>query len=169
MSDGARVGRLRSRLDRGVGAALALLMGAAVLNVAWQVLSRMAPGLPGGFTDELARYLLVWIGLLGGAFALGRRQHVAVDLLPQRLDARVGAALALLAHGAVLAFALVVMVGGGAGLVALSLELGQRSAALRVSLAWVYLALPVSGAVIAAHALLFLLEDGRQLRGAGRT
>ena len=43
-------------LDRVSGSLLALLMGAAVLNVVWQVLSRFALGAPSSFTDELARY-----------------------------------------------------------------------------------------------------------------
>ncbi len=160
---------LKARLDRVSGALLALLMGAAVLNVTWQVLSRFALGAPSSFTDELARYLLVWIGLLGSAVAMGQRLHVAVDLVPKRLDRRAAWLLALVAHGAVAVFALAVMVVGGARLVALSFELGQTTAALGLSLGWVYAVLPASGALVVLYALIFLIEDWRALRGTRGT
>jgi TRAP-type C4-dicarboxylate transport system permease small subunit len=108
---------LEAVVHRVLGAGVAALMAAAVVNVSWQVASRFLLGSPSSFTDELARYLLVWIGLLGGAYAAGERRHIAVDLLPASLDARAGRALALFTHAAVMLFALTVMVGGGARLV----------------------------------------------------
>ena len=74
--------RVRAAIDRAVETLLALLMAAAVANVVWQVVSRFVLGRPSSVTDELARYLLVWIGLLGAGYAVGRRLHVAVDVLP---------------------------------------------------------------------------------------
>ena len=64
-------------------------MGASVANVLWQVYHALrARASPSGFTDELARYLLIWLGLLGAAYAVGQRMHLAIDLLPRALDAR---------------------------------------------------------------------------------
>ncbi|MDJ0851540.1 MAG: TRAP transporter small permease [Myxococcota bacterium] len=159
----------RALLDRAAGALLAVLMGVAVLNVTWQVMSRFALGAPSSFTDELARYLLVWIGLVGAAVAMGRRLHVAVDLVPRRLDRRFAAPLALVAHGAVALFALVVMILGGARLVALSFQLGQTTAALGVSLGWVYAVLPASGTLVLLYALIALVEDWQALPGTPRS
>jgi TRAP-type C4-dicarboxylate transport system permease small subunit len=62
-------------------------------------------------------------------------------------------------------FALFVMVIGGAKLVSLTFLLGQTSAALQVPLGFVYLALPVSGALIVFYIVLFLIERTRLLRG----
>jgi TRAP-type C4-dicarboxylate transport system permease small subunit len=45
----------------------------------------------------------------------------------------------------VIAFAGVVLIGGGLQLVRLTLGLGQRSAALGIPMGWVYSALPLSG------------------------
>jgi TRAP-type C4-dicarboxylate transport system permease small subunit len=72
-------------------------------------------------------------------------------LLPGRLGPRGRARLGLAREAVVAVFALGVLVVGGARLVALSLELGQRSPALGLPLGWVYAVLPVSGALVLFH------------------
>ena len=34
---------------------------------------------PSSFTDELARYLMIWLGILGAAYVAGKNEHVAID------------------------------------------------------------------------------------------
>ena len=166
---------LRATRDRGVKAAVdralawacVALMAASVVNVTWQVVARFVLGTPSGFTDELARFLLIWLGMLGAAYAAGQRMHLAIDLIPRALDdrPRARAVLGLFLQGAVLAFAVGVMVVGGGNLVRLVTLLGQQSAALGVSLGAVYTVLPLAGAVIAFYAALALAQYVRVLRG----
>jgi TRAP-type C4-dicarboxylate transport system permease small subunit len=156
---------VKRRVDTALGWLLSALMGFAVLNVLWQVFTRYVLQDPRGYTDELARYLLIWLGLLGASYAMGRRMHLAIDLLPNRLEGRAKAALGIVIELGVALFALFVMVFGGSRLVALTLMLEQRSAALRVPLGYVYLALPISGALIVFYATLFLFEHVRSVRG----
>ncbi len=153
--------RLEAAVHRVLGAGVAALMAAAVFNVSWQVASRFLLGSPSSFTDELARYLLVWIGLLGGAYAAGERRHIAVDLLPGRLEAKAGRALALFTHAVVMLFALAAMVGGGGRLVWLSFALGQTTAALGMPLGVVYTVVPLAGLLVAFYAACGLLETMR--------
>ena len=77
---------MRQKIDRFLGATVALLMGVMVINVLWQVASRYLLGSPSVFTDELANYLLIWVGLLGAAYASGKKMHLAIDLLPNKLE-----------------------------------------------------------------------------------
>ena len=49
-----------------------ILIVVLVLDVSWQVLSRYVASSPSTFTDELARYLMVWMGFLGGAYMFGK-------------------------------------------------------------------------------------------------
>lgn len=160
-------GGLKGAVDRALAWACVALMGASVLNVTWQVVTRFVLGSPSGFTDELARFLLIWLGLLGAAYAVGQRMHLAIDLLPQALDGRprARALLGLVLQGAVLAFALGVMVYGGGNLVRLVTLLEQRSAALGVSLGAVYSVLPVAGAAISLYAGLAVAAHVRVLAG----
>ena len=76
---------VRTVADRSLGWVLVALMGIAVLNVLWQVFSRYLLKNPSSYTEEAARYLLVWITLLGAAYAVGARGHLAIDLLPGKL------------------------------------------------------------------------------------
>jgi len=157
--------RTKAALDSVLGWFLVALMGLAVVNVLWQVTTRFVIGNPSSFTDELARYLLIWVGLFGAAYATGKRAHLAIDLLRTSLSGRGVHWHGLVVGLVVGAFALFVMVIGGAKLVSLSFLLGQTSAALRVPLGIVYLALPVSGALIVLYVVLFTIERLRLLRG----
>jgi TRAP-type C4-dicarboxylate transport system permease small subunit len=55
-----------------------------VINVLWQVFSRYFTDNPSSFTDELARYLMMWLGILGAAYVGGRNEHVAIDFFCQK-------------------------------------------------------------------------------------
>jgi TRAP-type C4-dicarboxylate transport system permease small subunit len=156
---------LKARVDLMLGWLLSALMGLAVVNVLWQVFTRYVLASPSAYTDELSRYLLIWVGLLGAAYAAGKRMHLAIDLLPNKLTGKAHEALALIIELAIFLFALVVMVFGGMRLVALQLLLEQTSAALRVPLGYVYLALPVSGLLIMFYATLLMIDHVRALRG----
>lgn len=152
--------RARRIIDTIVGVALAGLMGLLVVNVTWQVISRYVLRSPSSYSEELARYGLVWAGLLGAACASGRGMHLAIDLLPRALGGKGTARLRTITALCVLTFALAVMVWGGGRLVWMTLFLGQKSAAMRIPLGWVYMALPVSGGLMAFYAVC-------ELRGAG--
>ncbi len=156
--------RLKAAVDQALGGLLALVMGVLVVNVLWQVFTRFVLQSPSSFTDELARYLLIWVGLLGAAYVAGQQLHLAIDLLPNHLRGRAGHALGAVIEAIIAAFAITVMVVGGARLVGLTLLLGQTSAALQVPLGLVYIALPVSGALIAFYALIFLADHVHKFR-----
>ena len=171
--------RLVQRLDRALALLLAVLLGFMVLAVTWQVVSRYVLGDPSGWTEELARFLLVWVGTLGGALAYQRRLHLGIDLLPDYLRRRgekynnpmtgtvIGTVIAVIVDGSVLVFALAVLVVGGGALVALTLELEQYSPALGLPMALVYIALPVSGLVMSLSALAALANRSARHASSG--
>lgn len=127
---------------------LVVLMATLVMSVTWQVVSRYVLDQPSSWTEEAARFLLVWIGVLGAAYVSYSREHLAIDLLPRRLQGPKAAALYLFIELAVMVFAFLAMVIGGARLVAITWELGQVMPALNIPTAVLYLVLPVSGSLI---------------------
>lgn len=145
--------RWRARLDRVLEGALVFLMAAMTANVVWQVTSRFVLRSPSNFTDELARYLFIWLGLLGAAYAAGRHLHLAVDALTMRLGPVAQRRLRRLSALMLAVFGLLVLVVGGSRLVYITWVLGQRSASLQVPMALVYLALPVSGVLMVIYGL----------------
>lgn len=145
------------RFDRYLGYFLALLMALMLLSVSWQVLSRYILGSPSSFTDELARYLLVWIGILGAAYATGKRMHLAIDLLPESLKGRSKYRLAIFINLLIIFFAFTTMVIGGCRLVFITYTLGQTSASMQLPLAYIYTIIPISGLLI----LFYKIRDIR--------
>ncbi len=137
---------------------LALLIAVMVACVTWQIVSRYLLGDPSPWTEELARFLLIWIGLLGGSFAYHMKMHLGLDLVSERLQGRARILHAQGIHIVVILFAATVLVGGGLSLVQLTSELNQYSAALGVPMSLVYCSLPISGVMFIFYALIALLE-----------
>jgi len=149
---------LARRLQRALETLLVALFVMMVLNVTWQVASRFLFRSPSAWTEEMARFLLIWLGLLGACLAWRRRQHLAIRVLER--DARPGAPGRLGLVATVLFGAGVLGLGGGR-LVWLTALLGQRSAALGWPLAVVYSVVPLAGAILVLFAATDLWSRDR--------
>ena len=123
-------------------------MALMLLSVCWQVLTRYVFSSPSSFTDELARYLLIWIGTLGAAYASGKRLHLAIDLFPGSLKGKSKYRLSVFINLLIILFSFTVLIVGGSRLVYITYTLGQVSAAMQLPLAYVYTILPISGILI---------------------
>ena len=137
---------------------LALLLAVMVLCVTWQIVSRYVLADPSPWTEELARFLLIWIGLLGGAFAYHKKMHLGLDLISERLNQRGKVIHEKFVHIVVIVFSATVLVGGGYSVVQLTYELNQYSAALGVPMFLIYCSLPISGLMLIFYAVVALLE-----------
>jgi TRAP-type C4-dicarboxylate transport system permease small subunit len=144
---------LRGYIDRILGTFVISLMAILVINVLWQVASRYLVGHPSSFTDELAGFLLIWVGLLGSAYITGKKQHLAIDILHNKLTPKSKRRIDRLIGLLVALFALVVLVIGGANLVYITLHLSQISSALQIPIGYVYIVLPLSGIFIIYYSI----------------
>lgn len=124
-----------------------------VIDVLLGVFSRKILGDQVRWTEELARFLLVWISFLGGAIAYLDDKHLGVDLLVDRIDPAARRIARVVTHGLVFAFAFFVMGIGGSQLVHDRFEAGQILSAMQINKGWLYLAVPVSGFIISLFAL----------------
>ena len=145
--------KTRTVIDKMLEYILIILMGVLVLDVLWQVVSRYVLRSPSSFTDELARFLLIWVGILGAAYATGKRMHLAIDVLINRFNAKHRILIDSLIHAAIALFALCVMIIGGINLMLMLLKLGNRSAALSIPIGVVYSVIPMSGVLIIYYTL----------------
>ena len=140
--------KLRAVVDKILSRTLIVIMGVMVLNVLWQVFSRYFLGEPSSFTDELARYLMIWIGILGAAYVSGKNGHVAIDVLPSRLSEQKQKQLKKVVGVLIILFSSTALVIGGSRLVYITYVLKQFSPALQMPLSLVYLVIPISGVLI---------------------
>ena len=139
---------IENRLNTILEKILVVILGVMVINVSWQVFSRYVLANPSSFTDELARYLMIWLGVMGTAYVSGKRLHVAIDILPDKLSPKREVKLKKIINLIIILFATLIFVVGGSNLVYLSYILGQKSAALQIPLYVVYLCIPLSGLCI---------------------
>ena len=139
---------------------LIALMALLLLDVTWQVLTRFLLENPSSFTEELARFLLIWIGLLGSAHAYRHKMHLGVDIVVKSLPPKVSAALAKIVQLITIAFAASVLVYGGTKLLMLAVHLEQKSPAMQINMGIVYLALPISGVLLVLYAIEHMLTTG---------
>ncbi len=144
---------IRIFLDKFLAGFVTVLMGVLVVNVLWQVISRYLVGHPSPFTDELAGFLLIWVGLLGATYITGNKEHLAIDLLHHKLSPKGKLKINLIINILITLFALVVLVLGGSNLVYITLHLSQLSSALQIPIGYVYLVLPLSGIFIMYYAI----------------
>lgn len=150
--------KLARALDKALSVFLMCLMSLMVLTVTWQVVSRFILKAPSSYTEELARFLLIWIGLLGASYALRTKAHLGIDILPKYLSGKKRKWLMEFIYSLIMAFAFFVMVVGGFRLVDLTFTLDQTSAAMGVRMGYVYLVLPLSGAIMMFYSLVAILE-----------
>jgi TRAP-type C4-dicarboxylate transport system permease small subunit len=133
-----------------------VIMSVLVLDVVWNVISRYVLNAPSSFSVELAKYLLIWVGLIGGAYATGKKEHIAIGLLPQKLQKRNPASrrkLDILINLLVSLFALLILVIGGTKLVYITFQMTQVSPTMQIPLGYVYLSLPISGLLIMFYSI----------------
>jgi len=157
--------RLRTFLDKVLEVTLVVIMGAMVLAVLWQVFSRFILHAPSSYTEELVRFLLIWVSLLGAAYAVSKRLHLAIDYFTLKFKGRQKLFSGLFIDVCVFLFALFVMTVGGLNLVTLTFTLNQVSAALGLKMGYVYLVLPLSGVLILFYAGLQIAERLRTIMG----
>ncbi len=145
-------------LNRSLEVLLVTIMSLLVIDVLWQVTSRYLLSSPSSYTDEIAGFLLIWVGLLGAAYVAGRKEHLAIDILLQKTRESRRRNLEITIFLCILIFAVTVMVTGGTWLVYTRFLLDVRSAGLQLPLGYVYLVLPLSGLLMTYYSVYHIKE-----------
>jgi TRAP-type C4-dicarboxylate transport system permease small subunit len=149
---------LKNWPDRILGVICLLLLAGIVSIVLLQVVMRYVVNAPLAWSDEFARYQLVWLTFLGGGFAYRLRMHIAVDAVAELLEKRdlvsTRTVLETVTHAIMLVFAVVLIV---AGWELVDSTWNRTTPSLGWPMGAVYLAVPLSGLIIllsAGHELL---------------
>ena len=146
-------------LDRVLYWITVVLFALLVVVVVWQIFSRQVLHDPSTWTEEGARMTFVWLGLFASAFVFGERGHIAVEFVVRKLPVGGERVVSVLVQRVVLAFAVIVLVWGGWR--ASQNAWLQNLSALPFTLGQMYLALPISGALIAFYSLYYIQAVAR--------
>ena len=118
-----------------------------VIDVLWQVITRYL-GFPSSFTEELSRYLMIWLAILATAYSRSYKGQMAIDFFYEKLNLKNKFRISLFIEVCIILFAVSVMIIGGINLMYITLKLGQTSASLHLPMGLVYSVVPISGFLI---------------------
>lgn len=129
---------------------------ALVLGALWQVFSRYVLNAPSTFTEELLRFLLIWVAFLGATYAFGTNQHLAITYFKNKFKGKQGRSLQIFIDCIVILFIATVLVKGGYSISVSTMN--QLTPILRIPMGVIYLILPVSGILMIFYQLINVLE-----------
>lgn len=149
---------MRKTIDSILGRLCLVLLSVMLLAVVWQVFARFILQSPSTVTDEISSFSLIWVGLLGAAYATGQHLHLAIDLLPEKMVAKNVKLFDGFVQLSIFTFGFFVMIIGGLRLCQLSFQFEQKSASLGIPLGFVYIVVPLAGILICYFSLDTLIK-----------
>ncbi|MBZ4210573.1 MAG: TRAP transporter small permease [Rhodoferax sp.] len=147
---------LGARLNQAVEWLCALLLGILVLDVGLGVFGRYVIELPVTWTEELARYLMIWAALLAVSSGVARREHVAVTALLDRLPPQTRRQVCLAIDALAFAFFAFLCYFG----IGMTRQGADQYATIFDMTMWIpFAAVPVSSALVCVQLVLSGLRD----------
>lgn len=144
---------MREKIDYFLEKIMLVVLILMLLSVVWQVFSRFILRSPSTITDELSSFSLIWLGLLGAAYATGKHLHLAIDLISEKVVAKKQLFFDAVMYISVIVMAFCIMVVGGIRLCQLSFQFGQKSATLQIPLGFIYIVVPLAGLLICYYSI----------------
>lgn len=173
-------------LDKALAAILILLVAVMTGAISAEIIIREAllpllSGIHGETPDwitrtsspltTVAQTALVWIGILGGAYALKQRAHIGVDAVYRLYPRRVRLILDHVSTALVLGFSFAVLLLGGWIVCARAFQTASRMPGLdALNRGWFYLVLPVTGLLNLVYGVyLFVRPDTVEAEAAAQS
>lgn len=139
------------KLEKVILVILALSIALMSFVIFLQVIMRIfKTALP--WAEELARYLFVWMAMLGASIASRRGSHLSVDVLLEKLPKKYSRVLLTVITLLIIFLMSIAFI---YGIQITSITFKQLSAAMQIPMGFVYSAIPVGSALI----ILFTIEN----------
>lgn len=144
------------QFNRLIGWGLASLLLVMSVLIFWQVFARFVVGSPLFFSDEIARFAMLWLTFIGAGYAYRKGSLISVDIVLEYAGRKFARLLriAITLCSALFAF---IMVKYGLDLV--DRVSSQTAPSTRISMMWPYLAVPAGGLVIMINSLGLLIDE----------
>ncbi|NUH83418.1 TRAP transporter small permease [Bacillus firmus] len=138
---------------------LILLFFIMVIVVFLQVLFRFVLDQPLAWTEELSRYLLVWITFLGAGYAVSVKAHPSIELLFEKANQAVRRVLLALSTVLVVFFFYQIIVNS---FIFIERSMMQTSPALQLPMGMVYLVIPIASILFVINLLYITVSEWRR-------
>ena len=152
-----RTFRAKRIVDKAIEAILGALVAVMCLVVLWQVFTRFALKNPSPWSEEVCRYLLIWISFLAGALGLSNGTHMGLVLLTDRIKNPIAKAIVHIVS---------YMVCGAIGYVFIKYGyiyamsgMTRTMMCCSFPMGYIYMIVPVSGCIIIINCIASILQD----------
>jgi TRAP-type C4-dicarboxylate transport system permease small subunit len=152
--------RASDTVNRCTEVAVFIIISAMAVDIFIEVIFRYVLLLPLFWTEEFARYCLVWSSLLAAGIAMKRGQHIAVTFVAERFPKPIRT-MAGFGGDIFVATVLAVILWGGIYLVILTRH--QLSPAMRLPMSLPYMAIPTGSAVMLFHVFTSIYRRSREM------
>ena len=154
--------RFSELLRRAASGFCLVAMSVIVCDVLFAIMARAALRQPPVWTEELARYLFVWVTFLGATAIYPTGENIVVDLILRVLSQRWVRYWSVFAHGVVGVTAFFMM---SQGIAIVERTMVQRSSVMQIPFGLIYSVIPMSGLMLLVHTASGALQSMRPSEG----
>ena len=147
---------MKKMIDKILGLFCISVMIIMTVLVTWQVFTRYVLNDPSVVTGQLSQYLFVWLVLYGAAYVFGKREHMAIVFLQDKLNVQSKKLLLLFQEIVISLFVLGVFIYGG--YISSVKQMMQVDAALQIPIGVIYSAIPISGLIIIFYTITNMIK-----------
>lgn len=159
--------QLRACIDKVISAVCCFLFAAMVVIGTYQIVTRYIFNSPSTISEELLTYCFTWMALLISAYLFGKREHMRVAFLADKVTGQAKLILNVATECLIVLIAAVVLVYGGFRIMELTLI--QKTASLGISMGSVYSVVPLTGILTVIYGLMNIVDimgkDGSHAAG----
>lgn len=147
---------IRKAIDLVLSSACALIFAAMVVIGSYQIITRFIFRNPSTVSEELLTYSFTWMALLASAYVFGKRDHMRMGFIADKLNASGRKVLAIVSELLIMLLAGSVMIYGGFTIMQLTMT--QSTASLGIPMGIVYMIIPISGILIVVYSILNIID-----------
>ena len=122
----------------------------------YQILVRYVFKSPSTISEELISYSFAWMSMFAASYIFGKRDHMRMVFFIEKFTKNAQRTVAVITEFVILLFALGVLVGGGSYITSLSMT--QMTPALKISMGYIYLVIPVCGVMTSIYSILNIVD-----------
>lgn len=138
-----------------IKAAILILFVVIIFAVAYQVISRYVFQAPPSWTEEVARFSLVWLVMLGSSVCIRKSRHFNVDYVTQLMSQKTIYILTIALHVLIVFF---LSVGLYYGTMVMARSFYIISPALQIPMAYVQFVFPIGFGAMLMEAVIIIFE-----------
>lgn len=147
---------IRKVIDMITSTACVFIFALMVIVGTYQIVTRYFFNSPSTVSEELLTYSFTWMALLASAYVFGKRDHMRMGFLADKLTGFPRKVLEIIIECLVILLAGSIMVYGGLNIMQLTMT--QVTASLGIPMGVVYTVVPLSGILIVIYSVLNIVD-----------